>query len=284
MTLRACIIGHPVGHSRSPLVHGFWLRRHGIDGSYGRADVQPGDLERFLAAMPGEGWTGGNVTVPHKEAAFRLVEVDDPAALALGAINTLWVENGRIRGCNTDVEGFLANLDQEAQGWDDRLGKVVVVGAGGAARAVAYGLLERRARSIVVLNRTQERAEALAGTLGEGRIEALPWAKARAALADAALLVNTTSLGMQGQPPLELDLEALPDRSIVNDIVYVPLVTPLLRAAAARGNRTVDGLGMLLHQAVPGFRRWFGVTPSVTGDLRALVAADVERPARGDPP
>lgn len=273
-TRRAAIIGHPVAHSRSPLIHGYWLSQHGIDGEYGRLDVAPEAIEAFLADFAASGLVGANVTVPHKEAAFRAARERDPVAQALGAVNTLWLENGTLYGANTDVHGFLANLDAAEPEWARALGEAVVLGAGGAARAVVYGLLSRGIDRVVVANRTLARAEALRAQFGP-RVLPVDWRDLAGRLAGCRLLVNTTSLGMKGQPPLDLDLSALSPDAVVSDIVYVPLETPLLRAAKARGLKTVDGLGMLLHQAVPGFERWFGVRPTVTPELRALAIADL---------
>jgi len=273
---RACVIGYPVRHSRSPLIHGFWLAEHGIEGSYERAEVAPAAFEAFVAGLPERGFAGANVTVPHKEAAYRLASVEDPVARALEAVNTLWLDKGRLQGANTDVAGFLSNLDQERPGWDSDLDHVVLLGAGGAGRAVLHGVLDRGARRVTILNRTLARAEDLAKRAGD-RAVAVAWHDAEAALSDAALLVNTTSLGMAGQPRLTLGLERLPRSAVVMDVVYVPLDTELLKTARERGNLTVDGLGMLLHQAVPGFERWFGVRPSVSPELRRLVTDDLRR-------
>jgi shikimate dehydrogenase len=275
VTRNVAIIGHPVSHSRSPLIHGYWLARHGIDGAYGVRDVAPGDIDSFLAAFAASGLVGGNVTVPHKEAAFRACATRDSVAQALGAVNTLWLEDGALHGANTDVHGFLANLDAAEPDWARALGEAVVLGAGGAARAVVYGLLERGVDRVVVANRTRARAEVLRETFGP-RVLPIDWRDLGGRLNGCRLLVNTTSLGMKGQPPLDIDLSPLSPDALVTDIVYVPLETPLLKAAKARGLATVDGLGMLLHQAVPGFARWFGVRPEVTAELRALVIADLK--------
>lgn len=266
------MIGHPVAHSRSPLLHGFWLRAYGIAGRYERVDVTPADLPAFVAGLGEAGFVGGNVTVPHKIALLALVEDVDEAARAIGAINTLWFEAGRLQGGNTDAAGFVAALDEGAPGWDQGR-RALVLGAGGAARAVVYGLLGR-GLAVTVLNRTLEAAEALARDFGP-LVTARPWTRWPACADDADLLVNTTTLGMAGQPPLALDLAALRTTAVVCDIVYVPLETALLRTAAARGHRAVGGLGMLLHQAVPGFARWFGHTPEVTPALRAAIEADL---------
>ncbi|GLS17245.1 shikimate dehydrogenase (NADP(+)) [Labrys miyagiensis] len=272
---RAFVVGYPISHSRSPLIHSFWLREAGIEGSYERLAVEPAAFPDFINTLKQQGFVGGNVTVPHKEEAFRLAFVDDPVARDLHAVNTLWLEGDTLKGANTDVVGFLANLDQEAPGWDGRLGRAVVLGAGGASRAVLYGLLQRGAGEILLANRTFERAQALATHFGP-KVKPMAWEEAGAVLPGTDILVNTTSLGMKGQPPLELDLAGLPETALVTDIVYVPLETPLLAKARSLGLRTVDGLGMLLHQAVPGFERWFGVRPVVSQELRALVLADIE--------
>lgn len=275
---RACVIGHPVGHSRSPLIHRHWLDVLGLSGAYDRIDVPPDELAAFLTEFGARGYVGGNVTVPHKEAVFRQLGRLSEAAQAMAAVNTLWFDGAILAGDNTDAAGFLANLDASVPGWSDRLGRAVVLGAGGAARAVAHALRGRGVAEIRLANRDRARAEALAGRLRPAAA-VWPWADRGEALGGAGLLVNTTLLGMAGQPPLGLDLAALPAHAIVHDIVYVPLATPLLTSARARGLRTVDGLGMLLHQAVPGFERWFGIRPRVTPDLRALIEADIARPA-----
>ncbi|MCJ8144431.1 shikimate dehydrogenase [Ancylobacter sp. A5.8] len=273
-TRRAGIIGHPVAHSRSPLIHGYWLEKHGIDGAYSRLDVAPEAIDAFLSDFKASGLVGANVTVPHKEAAFRAAVELDPVAAALGAVNTLWLEDGRLHGANTDVHGFLANLDAAEPDWARSLGEAVVLGAGGASRAIVHGLLERGVGRVAVVNRTLGRAEALREQFGM-RVHPVAWRDLPGRLAGCRLLVNTTSLGMKGQPPLDIDLSPLSPDALVSDAVYVPLETPLLRAAKAQGLATVDGLGMLLHQAVPGFERWFGVRPQVTPELRALALADL---------
>jgi shikimate dehydrogenase len=273
---RAFVIGHPIAHSRSPMIHGHWLARYGIEGSYRAIDVAPQDLVAFLSGLAENGFAGGNVTIPHKEAAFAAAGRLDEAAQAIGAVNTLWFEDGILCGGNTDAHGFAANLDQHAPGWAAG-GAAVVVGAGGAARAVVHALKARGVRDIRIANRTVERARELAARFGDG-VSAHPSATLAELLGDAGLLVNTTSLGMQGKEAageLPADPALLPAHALVTDIVYVPLETPLLAAARRRGLKTVDGLGMLLHQAVPGFERWFGRRPEVTPALRALVAADL---------
>jgi shikimate dehydrogenase len=273
---RAFVVGHPIRHSRSPLIHGHWLREHGLAGSYERVDRAPAAFEAFIRGFAAEGFRGGNVTIPHKEAAFRLADVATERARRLEAANTLWIEDGRLHADNTDVLGFIANLDQELGGWSART--ALVLGAGGAARGAVAGLLERGVERVVVANRTDGKARELSA-FEPSRIEPIAWSDVPDRLGEADLLVNTTSLGMAGQPPLGVDLAPLPAHAIVADIVYVPLETPLLAEARMRGLRAVDGLGMLLHQAVPGFARWFGVTPAVTPELRRLIEADIE--ARG---
>ncbi len=268
----AGVVGWPIAHSRSPLIHRHWLARHGLAGTYEKIAVPPKELPVFVARLRSGDYVGGNVTIPHKEAVSALCDRLTPAAERLGAVNTLWMDGGELWGDSTDSAGFSSALDAEAEGWDVHKRRAVVIGAGGAARAIVDALVARGFAEILVANRTLARAEALTQRLGGTSLplEALP-----EALAGADLLVNTTSAGMHGQLPLDLDLAALPPHAVVDDIVYVPRETALLRAAAARGLRTVSGLGMLLHQAVPGFARWFGVTPAVTPELRALVEADI---------
>jgi shikimate dehydrogenase len=266
----AGIIGWPVAHSRSPRLHGFWLEQYGIDGAYVPLAIRP---DRFATAVRGlmeAGFAGANVTIPHKRAAFALCDSVDASARRAGAVNTMVFQDGQIAGSNTDGWGFLANL--RAHGVDPEAGPALVLGAGGAARAVAAGLLETGIR-VTIANRTPEHAQALAHDVPGLRV--LGWDSRSEALADHALLVNATSLGMQGHPPLELDLSRAPHGLAVADIVYVPLETPLLSAAAAHGLRAVEGLGMRLYQAVPGFRAWFGVEPRVDEALRRFVAADL---------
>jgi len=272
---KACVIGWPVEHSRSPLIHRYWLAEYGIDGTYDKEAVRPEDFVAFVGALAEHGYVGANVTLPHKEAALRLARSADEAAIAIGAVNTLWLDaEGRLHASNTDAYGFMTNLDAEAPQWNEGLGAAMVLGAGGAARAVLYGLIKATDAKIFVANRTRARAEALAHLFGP-RVEVVDWGARNAAFGTCGLLINTTSLGMTGQAPLDIDLTALPQDAVVADIVYNPLLTPLLVAAAKRGNATVDGLGMLLHQAVPGFERWFGVRPEVTPALRAHVVASL---------
>jgi shikimate dehydrogenase len=278
-TRAACVVGWPIGHSRSPLIHNYWLKHYGIAGAYRSEAVPPEKFAAFAKSLPAHGYVGANVTVPHKEAALACSTPDDRAR-AVGAANTLWLDaTGQLRSTNTDVEGFLGNLDACVPDWSGGLRKAVVLGAGGAARAVVYALIERGITDIAVINRSRDRAEALRQRLSTSLrvlpIRTLSWDERNMALADAGLLVNTTTLGMYGQPELALAVERLPPHAIVSDLVYVPLVTPLLAAAKARQLRSADGLGMLLHQAVRGFTLWFGQKPEVTPDLRALVEADL---------
>ncbi len=281
----AGVMGWPVGHSLSPRLHGFWLDHHGIDGAYLPLAVTPERFETALRGLADMGFGGVNVTVPHKRAALALCDEVAPLAARIGAVNTLVFEDGRLKGSNTDAFGFLENLRQGASAgdppswdptaWDPTAGPALILGAGGAARAVAVALLDAGVPELRLANRTAARAEALAQELGAeepgGQVTAVPWERRGAALGDLAVLVNTTSLGMAGQPPLELDLDPLPTGALVTDIVYAPLETDLLARARARGNPVVDGLGMLLHQARPGFEAWFGVAPEVTAELRAFV-------------
>jgi shikimate dehydrogenase len=275
---KAFVCGHPIAHSRSPKIHGYWLAHYGLDGSYEAIDVAPDDFTTFAASVRSGRYVGGNVTIPHKEAAFRAVDRRDAAAEEIGAVNTLWVEEGRLCGSNTDAYGFAANLDDLASGWAASPGPAVVLGAGGAARAVLYALKQRGFSDIRIVNRTLARARAVAIEFGPV-FSAHDLSAANALLGDAALLVNTTSLGMHGEAEIVVDLDRMPDQALVTDIVYVPLETPLLAAARGRGLRTVDGLGMLLHQAVPGFEKWFGTRPEVTPELRAMIVDDIQAKA-----
>lgn len=272
---KAFVVGHPIAHSRSPLIHGFWLAEHGLEGSYERIDVAPQDFPDFLRDFPKRGYLGGNVTIPHKEAALAGIDHASARATRLGAVNTLWLEDGRLFGDNTDIAGFLANLDEACPpDWAANCRIAVVIGAGGAARAVVAGLAERGLDCIHVVNRSPEKAALLAG-LAPGQIRAHGLDALDGLLPGAGLIVNTTALGMTGQPALGIDLAPCRDDAIISDIVYTPLETPLLAQARSRGLFAVDGLGMLLHQAVPGFARWFGVTPRVTQALRDHVCADL---------
>jgi shikimate dehydrogenase len=272
----AGVIGWPVGHSRSPQLHGHWLARYNIDGAYVPMAVAPERLEAALRGLAALGFRGCNVTVPHKEAAMALVDELDPLARRIAAVNTIVLrEDGGLFGTNTDGFGFLANLQAGSPGWSAARGPAVVIGAGGAARAVIVALIDAGAPEIRLANRTRARAEKLVAELGAaelgGPVTVVDWDDRAAALDGAALLVNATTEGMVGRRALDLTLDALPADALVNDIVYVPLETPLLAAARARGNPVVDGVGMLLHQARPGFEAWFGVAPVVDAALRAAV-------------
>jgi shikimate dehydrogenase len=276
---RACVVGWPVRHSRSPLIHGYWLRLYGIPGSYTAEAVRPEDLDGFLRRLGDRGFSGCNVTLPHKEAAFALALERDASAVAVGAVNTLWLDAGRLCAANTDTYGFMTHLARTVPDWASMDRPVAIFGAGGTARAIVHGFLEAGIEEIRLFNRTRERGERLARAFGnrQGCIKVLDWAAGGSAAADSCVVVNTTSLGMNGVGSLELDLARFDDRTVVADTVYVPLETALLRSARLHGLRTVDGLGMLLHQAAPGFKKWFGVRPEITDELRALVAADIER-------
>jgi shikimate dehydrogenase len=270
----ACLIGWPAAHSRSPLIHHYWLRKLGIEGGYSIEAVPPEGFADFVRRLSLHGFVGANVTIPHKERALAL-SLPDARARTVGAANTLWYEGGELCSTNTDVEGFINNLDACASDWD-AAEEALVLGAGGAARAVVFGLVERGIKRIHLVNRTVERAQSLADQFGAS-VDPSAWDNIDALLPRAGLLVNTTSLGMHGQPALQIDVDRLPPQAVVNDLVYVPLETPLLKAAKARGLKTADGLGMLLRQAVGGFELWFGQRPEVTSELRALVEADLTR-------
>jgi shikimate dehydrogenase len=266
----AGILGWPVSHSRSPQLHGYWLERYGIDGAYIPLAVRPEDFAAAVALLPRLGFAGANVTVPHKEAAFAACHALDETARRIGAVNTLIFTPDGVAGRNTDAFGFIENLRRGAPEWSPASGPAVMLGAGGAARAVAVALLDAGVSELRIVNRTHTRAIALADEFGP-RVRAYGWQGFAAAAADAGLLVNTTSLGMTGMPALAIELDSVPVDAIVNDLVYSPLETPLLAAARRRGHVAVDGLGMLLYQAQPGFAAWFGTEPAVTDALRAAV-------------
>jgi shikimate dehydrogenase len=274
MTKRAFVIGDPVSHSRSPLIHNHWLKNYGISGSYEAIHVKQDELPRFLASISANGFAGGNVTLPHKGAILAAVPGHDKTAAEIGAANTLWLEGALLRATNTDAFGFMQNLDDQAAGWDIRK-TALVLGAGGAARAVLHALLSRGFEDIRVANRTRARGEELAARLGP-KLSAHAFTNLDELAATADFIVNTTSLGMKGEGAIPLDFKKVRSDVIVTDIVYVPLITPFLAAANRAGLKTVDGLGMLLHQARPGFQKWFGVLPEVTGELRSLITRDME--------
>jgi shikimate dehydrogenase len=269
----AGVMGWPVAHSRSPLIHNYWLEQHGLMGRYVQLAVQPEQLPLALQGLAALGFKGCNVTIPHKVQALSLVHVLDANAKRVGAVNTIVVKpDGSLMGINTDGFGYIQSLLDAQPDWRADAGPVVVLGAGGAARAVVLALADHGAPEIRLVNRSFDKAQAMASEFG-APVKAVPWDQRHAALDGAALLVNTTSQGMHGHPPLDIDLSALPIHALVSDIIYVPVDTPLLLAAKARGNPTVGGLGMLLNQARPAFEAWFGVMPVVTPELRRLVQA-----------
>lgn len=272
-TPTACVIGYPVAHSRSPMIHRFWLNQLGLKGDYIKVEVSPEALAAHCARVRAGEFVGGNVTIPHKSDIMSLLDNVDETARAIGAVNTIWRDGDRLLGMNTDISGFLENLDATTPGWDVNPRQAVVLGAGGGARGIVYGLRQRGFDRVLIANRSAERAEALATAMGG---HAIGWQEAESALVDADVLVNTTSCGMNGKDPLDLDLSAAPASMVVADIVYIPLETALLANARRHGLRCADGLGMLLHQAVPGFERWFGVRPQVSEQLWALIVRDIE--------
>ncbi|MFA9442243.1 MAG: shikimate dehydrogenase [Hyphomicrobium sp.] len=271
----ACVIGWPVEHSRSPLLHGYWLKKYGIDGTYTKRAVAPEAVADFLQSLRANGYVGCNVTVPHKAAAFSAADEREDSAKAVSAANTLWLSDGKLVAANTDTYGYMTNLSQQAPGWDRRDAPVSILGAGGAARAIVFGFLDAGVSEIRVFNRTRTRAETLAQQFGSC-VKVFDWSEREAGSRDSAVLVNTTTIGMNGVGTLDFDLAGFDPECVVSDIVYVPLETELLRKAKSQGLRTVDGVGMLLHQGVPGFEKWFGVRPEVTDELRNLIVGDIE--------
>ena len=271
---RSCVIGWPIEHSRSPLIHGHWLKTYGIAGSYTKEAVRSEDLAPFLGSLEANGFSGCNVTVPHKEAAFSLAGIKDTSAVAAGAANTIWLEKGKIACANTDTYGFMTNLSRSAPNWASLDGPVAILGAGGAARAIVHGFLEAGVEEVRVFNRSLNRAEDLARHFGP-RVKPKAWNDFAGSTPDASVIVNTTTLGIAGHGDLDIDLSHARAGCVAADIVYVPLETGFLKAARARGLATVGGLGMLLHQAVPGFEKWFGIRPEVTGELYQLIAGDI---------
>lgn len=269
----ACVIGWPAKHSRSPKLHGYWIKKYGIVGDYRAEDVKPEEFPAFLASLAQNGYVGANITMPHKETALRLTEPDE-RAMKVGVANTVWLSNGKLKSTNTDVEGFIGALDQCAPGWDMRTKTAVVLGAGGAGRAVVFGLVERGIETIYVVNRTYDKAVEFVERFGPS-IKPAHWHEIPKLLAKADLLANSTPLGMKGQLPLEIDISGMRAGAVVSDIIYVPLKTELLKAAEARGFATSNGLDMLLHQAVRGFTEWFGVKPVVTKEQRDMLVADL---------
>ncbi len=268
MSKKAGVIGYPVSHSLSPRLHNYWLKKYGVEASYDAFPLEPENPEHFLRMMAEKDFIGVNLTIPHKEAAMKWVDEVDDTAKRIGAINTILVQDGKLRGTNTDAYGFICNLKNG--GWKAAGRKALVLGAGGAARAVCVGLLDS-GYDIILANRTRARADEMAESLHRSRIKVVEWNMAESAMHEIALLVNTTSLGMKGKGALDISLDTLPSHAFVSDIVYNPLMTPLLLRAAERGNKTIDGLGMLLYQAQLAFYEWFGITPEVTSELREYV-------------
>jgi shikimate dehydrogenase len=279
MTAQCFVAGRPIAQSRSPLIHGVWLKRHGIDAAYGRREAGPEDLPAIVADLRAGRAAGCNLTIPLKEAVLPLLDHLTPDARAIGAVNTLYVRDGAVWGANTDAPGYFAHLDQSAPGWDRGIGqdrpRILVLGAGGGCRAVLHGLLARRTGDILLCNRSAERAAQIAADFGDARIRPMSWPPSAGQIATARLVINTTSLGMVGQPPLDLAWPEDMAGQNVSDLVYAPLETGMLAAGRARGALAVDGLGMLLHQAAIAFELWFGVRPQVDDALRALVVADL---------
>ena len=268
--MKACVIGHPIAHSKSPLIHNHWLRQYGIEGSYKAIDIVPENLAEDIQSLIDGGYDGFNVTVPHKQAVMALCDMLDETAQKIGAVNTVVIKEGKLHGKNTDAFGFIANIKTAQPDFIFKNKTAFVLGAGGAARAVIYGLLEEGIEKIILSNRTMEKARELQ-SMAPDAVDVVSWEERKQALKAADLLVNTTSLGMQGKPHLEMDLSALPKTAPVNDIVYAPLMTDLLQQAKDRGNPIVTGIGMLLHQARPAFEAWTGVLPEVTGELESKV-------------
>lgn len=272
---RACVIGWPIAHSRSPLIHGHWLKSYRIDGIYTKVAVPVDEVSAFLNNLAANGLAGCNVTVPHKEAAFAHAKIKEASAVAVGAANTLWLEDGKLACANTDTYGFMTHLAQLAPDWNERDGPVLLLGAGGAARAIAYGFLQAGVARVIVSNRSRDRAEALAAHFGP-KIEVIGWEDRNRAVRETSVIVNTTTLGMKGLGDPGIDFAHCRPGTAAADIVYVPLETAFLKSARGHGLNCVDGLGMLLHQAVPGFEKWFGVRPAVTEELRRIIVADIE--------
>jgi shikimate dehydrogenase len=272
--IKAAIIGHPVGHSKSPLIHNYWLKKYGIAGRYEALDVPPEQLGKTLERLAHEGYAGFNVTLPHKISVMHLCDGVDALAQAIGAVNLVTVQDGQLMGGNSDVFGFIESIRHEHPGFDFRAGPALVLGAGGATRAIVHGLLAEGAPLVRIANRTRGNAEQVAAQCCEpARVQVFSWEERHNLLGDINILVNTTSLGMDGQPPLELDLAELNGQALVADIIYKPLETKLMRDAAKRGNETAGGIGMLLHQARPAFQAWFGIMPEIDAELERLVSS-----------
>ncbi len=271
--IKAGVIGHPITHSKSPLIHNYWIKAYGLQGSYEAIDIPPDDLEGGVKRLIDEGYTGFNVTVPHKETALSLCDKVEHNAQAISAVNTVVIEDGKLHGLNTDGFGFLNNIWDTAPDFEFEKKRAVVLGAGGAARAIISGLIGEEIGQIILINRTREKAEKIKDEMGfsSDLIIVGTWELRHQILEGADLLINTTSLGMEGQPALDIDFGALPKKALVNDIVYAPLQTDLLKAAQENGNVAITGIGMLIHQARPAFKEWFGLLPDVTDELRSLV-------------
>lgn len=272
---RACVIGWPIEHSRSPLIHGYWLKQYGIDGTYTKIAVKPEDVTHFFATLAEQGLAGCNVTVPHKEAAFAAAHMKDESAVAVGAANTLWLDDGKLHCANTDTYGFMTHLSLSAPSWKKTDAPVLILGAGGAARAIVYGFLKEGIERVVIANRSRERADELCRYFGP-KVSVTDWNTRNEAARDAGVIVNTTTLGMKGAGDPDIDFSHARHDAVACDIVYVPLETSFLKSARAHGLTGVDGLGMLLHQAAPGFEKWFGIRPQVTPKLRDIIVADIE--------
>ena len=271
---KACVIGWPIKHSRSPLIHKFWLEKYNLVGDYEKIVVEPENLRQFIIDLPDSQFSGCNVTIPHKENVFDIVTVSDPLTICIGAVNTVFTKNGAVYGLNTDGYGFISNLKFSIPSFDFAKKRCVIIGAGGASRAIIAALLAENVFEIILVNRTIQKAQKLAHHFGDN-IKCADIESLNKLITNADLLVNTTSLGMIGQPELEINLEKLPKSCLVTDIVYSPLETNLLKKAKTHGNRVVDGLGMLLHQAAPGFEKWFGIFPEVTQELRNHILKDL---------
>ncbi len=273
---KACVIGWPIAHSRSPLIHSYWLKKYGIEAVYEKKAIEPGNAADFIANLASSEFTGCNVTIPHKETAFQAVAKTDEIARRMGAVNTVYLKNGAVCGTNTDGEGFIASLRHSHPEFNLRNKTAMIVGAGGAAKAIIGALLDEGVTKIGIINRTRERILDLQAQFGSGIYE-ITQTNSDDALKSCELLVNTTSQGMEGQPPLELEIQSLNPNALVADIVYTPQETAFLAKASQQGNPVLGGLGMLLHQAVRGFELWFGVRPEVTSDLYELIAADIQK-------
>lgn len=268
--IKTGVIGHPIAHSKSPLIHNYWIKEHGLSGEYKTVDIAPDCLNEGVAELMDQGYAGFNVTVPHKIAIMDLCDELSPIAQEIGAVNTVTIKDGKLYGTNTDSYGFAQNIKESAKDWHFEDGKAVVLGAGGAANAIVYALLEENVPQIIITNRSRDKAEALR-TMNTDKIKVVDWEDRNSTFQDSNLIVNTTALGMSGKPTLEVDISNAPKSALVTDIVYAPLMTDLLSSANALGMQTITGIGMLLHQARPGFELWNGVLPDVTEDLETIV-------------